>query len=73
MLIELSMLNFAQQGKVLVVPNSVRARLQVSLEVRNRVVSEPQEMKTKGLRGTPVFFEWHEANDVERKLWKEYY
>jgi len=67
------MLNCAQQGKVIVVPTSVRVKLQVSLEVRNRVVSEPEEIRARGLRGTPVFFEWHEANDVERKLWKEFY
>lgn len=73
MLTELSMLNCAQQGKVIVVPQSVRGKLHVSLDVRARVVSEPKELVEKGLTGKPEFFEWHEANDVERKMWKDFY
>ena len=73
MLSELAMLNCAQQGKVLVVPLALRVKLQVATEVRERVVSSPVELEKKGLRGEKVFFEWQEASDVERTLWKSYY
>lgn len=71
MLLELSMLESAQRGEIIVVPLSVRTKLMVSCEVRNRMVSTPVEIETRKLQGKKVFYEWQEASESERRYWKD--
>lgn len=71
MLLELSMLESAQRGEIIVVPLSVRTKLMVSSEVRNRIVSSPLEIETRNLQGKKVFYEWQEASETERRTWKD--